>query len=151
MPQSLSNVLIHLIFSIKNRAAWLQDKSLRTHLHAYMATVLNNNDSPAIIVNGTEDHVHILCVLSRKLSIAKLVEEVKTEPSKWMKKQGEQYHDFHWQSGYGVFSVSQSMRETVRKYVENQEEHHRRQSFQDEFREICLKHGVEIDERYVWD
>jgi putative transposase len=151
MPQSLAQVLVHLVFSTKHRAAWLQDKQLRGDLHAYLATVLQNIDCPPIIFGGVADHVHILCCLSRKLTIANVVEEVKTEPSKWMKKQGPQYADFYWQNGYGVFSVSSSNRERVTNYIRNQEEHHQRMTYQDEFRMLCKKHGLIWDERYVWD
>jgi REP element-mobilizing transposase RayT len=116
-----------------------------------MAGVLQNIGCDPILLNGVEDHMHILCNLSRTVSIAQLVEEVKTEPSKWMKRRGPMYEDFRWQGGYGSFSVSQSSLESVRRYVADQEEHHRRVSFQDEFRALCQKHGLEIDERYVWD
>ena len=98
-----------------------------------------------------EDHVHILCNLSRTVTIAGLVEAAKGGPSKWMKEQGPAYHDFYWQGGYGSFSVSQSNVEQVRAYIATQEEHHRGVSYQEEFRALCRKHGVEIDERYVWD
>jgi REP element-mobilizing transposase RayT len=116
-----------------------------------MAGVLQKIGCEPILINGTEDHVHILCNLSRSITIAELVEEAKKTPSKWMKEQGRAYADFYWQGGYGAFSVSQSNVERVRAYVASQEEHHRKVSFQDEFRTLCRKHGVEIDERYVWD
>ena len=102
-------------------------------------------------VGGWIDHVHIVCGLSRTVTIAKLVEHIKTETSKWAKKTANGTERFTWQSGYGVFSVSQSNLEQVVDYVDRQAEHHQRRSFQDEFRELCLKHNVEIDERYVWD
>lgn len=151
MSQSLARVVIHIVFSTKNRVPYLKDRELRARLHAYMAGVLQHIDCEPILINGVEDHVHILCNLSRSLSIAGLVEEVKKNPSKWMKDQGAAYRDFFWQGGYGAFSVSQSNIEQVRAYVAAQEEHHRQVSFQDEFRAFCRKHGVEIDERYVWD
>ena len=102
-------------------------------------------------LDGVEDHVHILCQLSRKVALMDLVEEVKTASSKWIKTKGPQYHDFHWQAGYGAFSVSESKRGDVIHYIQTQEEHHRKLSFQDEYRALCAKHGIEIDERYVWD
>jgi REP element-mobilizing transposase RayT len=116
-----------------------------------MAGVLQNIGCEPIVINSIEDHVHILCNVSRKISVAELLEEVKTNPSRWMKAQGPMYRDFFWQGGYGAFSVSPSNVEQVRAYIEAQEEHHRKWSFQDEFRALCAKHGVEIDERYVWD
>jgi putative transposase len=121
-------------------------------LYAYSAIILRDKvDSPAITIGGTEDHIHILCLLSRKFAMKDLVEEVKTETSKWLKKQTPSLADFHWQSGYGIFSVSESNIEQVKFYISNQEEHHRRMSFQDEFRLLCERHGIQIDERYVWD
>lgn len=151
MPQSHARVALHLTFSTKNRYPWLKDRELCRELYAYMATILKNLDSPAVLINGAADHVHILFHLSRNRAIKTIVEEVKKEPSKWMKKQGEEYKDFYWQAGYGVFSVSHSNIEVVRRYIENQEEHHRQRTFQEEFRIMCAKHGIEIDERYVWD
>jgi putative transposase len=151
MPQSLARAILHVVFSTKNRTPFLRDADLRPRLHAYMAGVLQNIGCDPILINGVEDHVHILCNLSRTLTMAGLVEEVKKASSKWMKDQGASYHDFFWQAGYGVFSVSQSRVEVVRDYIAKQEEHHRKESFQDEFRALCRKHGVAIDERYVWD
>jgi REP element-mobilizing transposase RayT len=89
--------------------------------------------------------------LSRKFAIKDVIEEAKTETTKWLKKQGPQYRDFHWQSGYGIFSVSESNSEEVKRYIANQVEHHKKKSFQDEFRALCQRHGIEIDEQYVWD
>ena len=151
MPQSLARVVLHVVFSTKNRVAFLADPALRPRLYAYMAGVLQNHGCAPILLNGVEDHVHILCNLSRTATLAQLVEDVKTEPSKWLKKEGPSYRDFRWQGGYGAFSVSQSNVEAVRAYIAAQEEHHRKVSFQDEFRALCRKHGLDIDERYVWD
>ncbi|HLA84426.1 MAG TPA: transposase [Thermoguttaceae bacterium] len=134
------------------RRPWLQDKAVRQQLLAYKATILRDNvDTPALIIDGVEDHIHALCLLSRKFAIKEVIEESKTETTKWIKKQGQQYADFHWQSGYGIFSVSESNVEKVKQYIANQEEHHKKMSFQDEFRLLCRRHGVPIDERYVWD
>ena len=151
MPQSLARVVLHVVFSTKNREPFLKDADLRKRLHAYMAGVLQRIGCEPILVGGVEDHVHLLGNLSRTVTIAELVEEAKKSPSKWVKDQGPQYREFFWQSGYGAFSVSQSNVEQVRAFIATQEEHHRKVSFQDEFRALCRKHGVEIDERYVWD
>lgn len=151
MPQSLARVALHIIFSTKNRRPFLQDEAKRKELYAYMATILKSLDSPAIIINGVEDHVHVLCLLSRNYAIKALLEELKKGPSKWMKQQGPQYRDFYWQAGYGVFSVSESNIPAVKRYIANQQQRHKTMSFQDEFRKLCALHGVEIDERYVWD
>lgn len=104
-----------------------------------------------ILINGTADHIHILCNLSKNLAIAKVVEELKKSSSKWIKTQGSTYRNFYWQGGYGVFSVSQSNVEAVMDYVASQEEHHRKASFQDESRSLCRKHGIGMDERFVWE
>ncbi len=152
MPQSLAKILIHLVYSTKNREPWLANAELRTQLYAYKATILRDKvDSPALAIGGVEDHVHILLLLSRKFAIKDVVEEAKTETTKWIKKQGIQYADFHWQAGYGAFSVSESNVPRVKQYIAQQAHHHARQSYQDEFRELCRRHGIEIDERYVWD
>ena len=151
MPQSLARVVLHVVFSTKNREPFLKDDDVRKRLHAYMAGVLQRIGCEPILIGGVEDHVHVLCNLSRTVTIAELVEEAKKSPSKWVKEQGPQYREFFWQTGYGSFSVSQSNVEQVRAYIATQEEHHRKVSFQDEFRALCRKHGVEIDERYAWD
>ena len=150
MPQSLSQLYVHLIFSTKHREPMLLSP-LREHLHAYLATVLKNQDSPALKVGGSSDHVHALFRLSKNLSLAKIVEEVKTSSSKWVKTQGRAFANFHWQSGYGGFSVSAADMEEVVEYIAQQETHHRVVSFQDEYRKLLEAHGSGCDERYVWD
>ena len=152
MPQSLAKVLVHIVYSTKGRRPWLKDEEIRRQLYAYKATILRDNvDTPALIIGGVEDHIHGLCLLSRNFAIKKVIEEAKSETTKWLKKQGPEYADFHWQSGYGIFSVSESDAEEVKRYIANQAEHHKQKSFQDEYRELCERHGIEIDERYVWD
>lgn len=151
MPQSLAKVLIHVVFSTKHRTAWLKDREPRQELHRYMMGTLQSLECWPSALDGVQDHVHFLCQLSRKIAVMDLIEEVKTASSKWIKTKGPTCHDFHWQAGYGVYSVSESMRPTVIRYIQNQEEHHQRLSFEDEFRALCARHGIEIDERYVWD
>ncbi len=148
MPQSLANLLIHVIFSTKERRSFIAD-GVRTGLHGYMAGILKEIESPALIINSVSDHVHILCSVSKNIAVCKLAEEVKKSSSKWIKTQG--VHLFAWQNGYGAFSVSQSNADSVRHYIENQPEHHRKVNFQDEFRVFLEKHRVQYDERYVWD
>jgi REP element-mobilizing transposase RayT len=150
MPQSLSSILIHLIFSTKNREPFLRPES-DTELYPYLASIFKAMKSPALVINGTSDHLHTLCSLSRVVTIADLVEEVKTESSKWIKTKGSEFQNFHWQSGYGAFSVSQSQVASVKRYIGGQKEHHRRVSFQDEYRKFLKAYEVEYDERYVWD
>jgi len=152
MPQSLSNVLVHLVYSTKNRKPWLRDPEFRSELYAYKATILKEKvDSPALLIGGVEDHIHILALLSRKHAIKDVVLQVKIETSKWIKKKGGQYGDFGWQAGYGAFSVSQSNVQQVKQYIAAQEDHHRTMSFQDEFRAMCRRHGISLDERYAWE
>ena len=152
MPQSLAQIYLHIVFSTKNRTPWLRDTDLRTQLYAYMATILRDKvDSPALIINGVEDHLHALVRLSRRFAVMKVVQDAKTETSKWLKCQLPAGKDFAWQAGYGAFSVSASLVEEVKKYIQNQQQHHQRMSFQDEFRELCRRHGLELDEQYAWD
>jgi REP element-mobilizing transposase RayT len=150
MPQSLSSILIHLIFSTKNREPFLTPE-IDAELYPYMASILKALKSPALIINGTSDHIHSLLSLSRVVTIAALVEEVKTESSKWIKTKGTKFRDFHWQSGYGAFSIGQSQVPAVKRYINKQKEHHRRVTFQDEYRKFLKAYGVEYDERFVWD
>lgn len=102
-------------------------------------------------MGGYQNHVHILCQLSKKIALMKLLEQVKVHSSKWMKTKGEIFNNFYWQDGYGAFSVSASGVDTVKKYIENQRQHHEKRSFQDEFRASLKSHQMEYDERYVWD
>ena len=151
MPQSLANVLLHIVFSTKNRAPFLQDPGIRVEMDAYMVGTLKAIECPSLIIRTVEDHLHCLCQLSRTISIAKLVEEMKVESSSWAKKQAQSLRQFHWQSGYGAFSVSQSNVGQVKLYIANQEEHHRKMTYQDELRLLLNRHEIEFDERYVWD
>ncbi len=150
MPQSLSRVIIHVIFSTKNREPWL-DSTIRPRMHAYLATICRDLDGEALRVGGVADHVHILTTLPRTLSQAQMIEGIKKPSSKWIKALEVRYRGFFWQRGYGAFSVSPSQLDAVLQYVETQEEHHRTLTFQEEYRELLRRHGMEFDERYVWD
>jgi REP element-mobilizing transposase RayT len=149
MPQSLSKVLVHLIFSTKHREPSISPE-IRPRLHAYIVGILNNLKSPSLQTGGVTDHVHSLFALSRSISQADLVEEVKKSSSKWMKAEGG-VPGFSWQAGYGAFSIGESQADTVIRYIQNQEEHHRKVTFQDEFRKFLERYKVEYDERYMWD
>src|SRR5258708_4635661 len=140
MPQSLANVLLHIVFSTKDRRPFLQSEEVRGEMNAYLIGTLQNIGCPSLIVRTVEDHMHCLCQLSRTRTIADLVQEMKVESSSWAKKQGPALRDFAWQSGYGAFSVSQSNVEQVKTYIANQEEHHRRILFQDELRALLRRH-----------
>jgi REP element-mobilizing transposase RayT len=151
MSQSLTQIYLHIVFSTKHREPFLADKTLRDQTHAYMAGICKNLESPSLLIGGVADHVHLLCRLSKNLAVAVFLRELKRDSSKWIKEQAPALSAFHWQAGYGAFSISPAHVEPVKKYIANQEEHHRSVEFQDEFRRLCQKYDVEIDERYVWD
>ena len=128
MPQSLSSILVHVVFSTKNREPFISP-AIESELHPYMATIFREHNSPSLIIDGTDNHVHALFALARTITIANLVEEVKTGSSKWIKTKGREFRDFHWQKGYGAFSIGQSNVATLKRYIRNQKQHHRRVSF----------------------
>jgi REP-associated tyrosine transposase len=150
MPQSLSKVILHIIFSTKDRERWL-DSGVRPRMHAYLATVCRGLGAELIRVGGVADHVHIVTTLPRTVSQAQLIEQIKKGSSKWIKTVDGRYRGFFWQRGYGAFSVSASQLDAVLQYVDAQQEHHRTRTFQEEYRELLHKHGVDFDESYVWD
>ena len=150
MSQSLTQIYIHLVYSTKLRHRWL-DSEIRSELFAYKAVILKNRKSPAILINGVEDHVHLLFRQHKGQTIEALTRDLKSESAKWLKKSCDGFEDFAWQGGYGVFSVSSSNLDGVREYIARQERHHRTITFQEELRRLLDKHGVEYDERYLWD
>ena len=150
MSQSLANIIVHLVFSTKGRRQFLRDEE-RGELHAYITGILKNQDSPLIEINSVRDHIHILFGQSKNHAPAKIVEQVKTSSSVWIKGRHAWYGDFAWQGGYGEFSVSPIHVESVREYIQNQAEHHRQEDFQAEYRRFCEKNGKPLDERYAWD
>lgn len=150
MPQSLSSILIHLVFSTKNREPFITPE-IEPDLHPYMARIFRDHNSPSLIINGTADHIHALFVLGRTIAIANLIEEVKTGSSKWLKTMGREFRNFYWQRGYGAFSIGQSNVAEVKRYIRNQKEHHRRVTFEEEYGQLLKRYEIEFDERYVWD
>ncbi len=150
MPQSLSNILLHIVFSTKDRRPLIRPE-IEDELYPYLATVAAAVGCPALAVNGTADHVHMCCALGRTTAPADLLEEVKKRSSKWIKTKERTYTHFNWQNGYGAFSIGQSQLPALKQYVALQKEHHRKRSFQDEYRELLRKYGVAFDQRYVWD
>ncbi len=150
MPQSLARLHVHLIFSTKGRERLLTE-SIRAPLHAYTAKVLSGLGCPVLMINSVEDHVHILFDLARTIALSEAVEDVKKSSSKWLKSHGPEFVRFSWQAGYGAFAVSESNVSAVQEYIANQQEHHQRKSFQEEYRSFLEKHRVTYDERYVWD
>ena|SRR3954451_12834634 len=151
MPQSLSAVYVHLVFSTKERRPFLRDKAVRDSLHAYLGAASRELECAPLQVGGVEDHIHMLCRLGRTLTQSEWVKEIKRVSSIWIKEQGRDYLDFQWQGGYAAFSVSQSNLPEVMRYINEQEEHHRKMSFQDELRALLRKHELEWDERYIWE
>jgi REP-associated tyrosine transposase len=150
MAQSLSKVYVHLIFSTKNRERTLRE-DIRPDLHAYIGGILRDLDSPCIEINTEPDHAHLLFILSRTHTISDAVGQAKRGSSSWLKTRDRVYSQFHWQNGFGAFSVSQSAVGEVREYIRSQAEHHKRLSFQDEFRMFLKRYEIDFDERYVWD
>lgn len=150
MSQSLVKNLVHLVFGTKHRQP-LIPKNHHQGLYAYQAGIFKKWASPALVIGGVEDHVHALFSLSKNHALEKIVEEVKKGSSKWMKNEGPRIRNFYWQRGYAAFSVSQSKVEAVKRYIQNQEKHQSKMTFQDELRELFQRHEVEFDERYVWD
>jgi putative transposase len=148
MPQSLVKILVHVVFSTKNRER-LIDPGIEHALFGYISGIVENSKSKLFLANGTWDHIHMLLSLGKTIYISKLIGDVKRESSVWMKDKGERR--FYWQEGYGAFSIGQSQIPAVLKYIANQKQHHAKQNFQGEFRGLLDRYGVEYDERYVWD
>ena len=149
MAQSLVQIYLHTIFSTKNRQPFL--KTDQTEMYSYLAGISKNLECPTLIIDGTEDHVHLLTRHSKNITVVDYLRELKRSSSKWIKIFNPKQKSFAWQKGYGVFSISAPHVEPVKKYIANQKHHHHRESFQDEFRRFCKRYDVEIDERFVWD
>jgi len=150
MAQSHSNILVHIVFSTKDRFPFLNDLESRKRTHAYLARVFNEHQCHALEVGGTEDHVHILCNLSRNHSVSEIIEKAKSHSSSWIKTFGGRCAKFAWQAGYGAFSVDPAQMGPVRGYIRNQAEHHRKRTFQEEYVEILRRYNIAYDERYIW-
>ncbi len=151
MPQSLVQIYLHIVFSTKQRHPYLADAGLRKRLYSYMSGICKHHDCVALTIGGTENHVHLLTRHAKTMTISDFMRELKRSSSSWLKAQDFDLAHFHWQDGYGAFSLSPSHVETVKAYIANQEEHHKEVSFEDELRRLCRKYHIEIDERYVWD
>jgi len=150
MPQSLSFTLVHIIFSTKDRRPFIT-KDVIEDLHAYLSETSRNQGCECYRVGGVEDHVHLAVRLSRTITVAKLIEELKKTSSKWMKTKSAHLTGFTWQRGYGCFSLSPKDLDKLISYVDNQRKHHEKKTFQDEFREFLEAYGIDYDEKYVWD
>ena len=141
---------MHITFSTKNRYPFI-DKRINDELFSYLGGICKNLECNPLIVGGHKDHVHILCLLSRKIALMKLIEELKTHSSKWIKTKGQSYQKFYWQNGYGGFSIHLGQVDVLKDYISTQEEHHKELSFQDEYRVLLKEYDIDYDERYVWD
>jgi len=150
MPQSLSKVLLHVVFSTKNRENVISN-NIQPKLNAYISGVCRKFESQAFRVGGTDNHVHIACSLPRTLTISKLLEELKKSSSKWLKAQDHILKSFSWQAGYGAFSLGQSQMDDLLKYIDNQKEHHKVKTYKEELMDLLHKYNIEYDERYLWD
>ena len=150
MPQSFCQIYIHAIFSTKARNRWLDDE-IRPRVHAYPATLARRCGCPYVTVGDPDDHVHVLAGIGKETLPVELIGKVKQESSKFVKTLGNQYTGFYWQSGYGMFSVGPTHIDDVKAYIGRQIEHHRTQTFQEEFIAFLDRYGIPYDERYVWD
>jgi putative transposase len=153
MAQSLAKILLHMVFSTKERRPFLKDVALREELYRYLGGILANLECQPLIIGGVEDHVHLLFAHSRTATVAEVVKELKRGSTVWLKTKSPALAlaEFAWQNGYGVFSIGQSQVEDVRAYIARQEEHHRKISFQEEFCRLLQRYEIAFDERYVWD
>ena len=150
MGQSLVKNYVHITFSTKYRDP-LISKSIEDELYSYIGGICKMMECFPVKIGGYLDHIHILCLLSKKIPLMKLLEEVKAHSSKWIKTNDIALKKFYWQNGYGAFSVNPYEIDKAIKYIENQKEHHRKKTFQDEYRAFLKKYKVEYDERYIWD
>jgi putative transposase len=149
MGQSLVKNYMHIIFSTKHRQALIHPPHEK-ELHAYLGGICKALECPVLAVGGHTDHVHIVCMLSKKIALMNLLKELKASSSKWIKTAYPELNSFFWQDGYGAFSINPTEVETVKKYINNQHEHHRKKTFQEEYRAFLVKYQVDFDERYVW-
>ena len=149
MAQSLSKLYVHIVFHIKNNDILICPEEEK-ELYAYIGGVIKANDAIPIKINGTENHIHVLTTMSKNLPLSKFVEEIKRNSSRWIKNKGEHYQFFRWQGGYGAFSVSQSKVSTVEKYIENQKEHHKKETFREEYVKFLQEYNIDFDEKFLW-
>jgi len=149
MAQSLCKIYLHIIFHVKNVGPTISNDHL-TRLHSYIGQLVNSTGCQVLKVGGVADHVHVLCLLSRDQSVSHLVEEIKRNSSRWLKTLSSRYQEFSWQGGYAAFSVSQSIVEKTMDYIDQQEEHHRKLTFKEEYLQFLKQYNIQYDERYVF-
>jgi len=150
MPQSLSKVYTHIIFSTKHRK-YLIDTQIENDLYNYIGGVCKDLECNPLQVGGHKNHIHLLCLLSRKVALMTLIQQIKQGSSRWIKTVDNRYSNFYWQDGYGVFSVDPKSVNKVINYIKDQHIHHKKLNFKDEYRKFLNHYGIDFDERYVWD
>ena len=150
MTQSLSDIIIHIVFSTKERTPWIQ-ADVENELYQYISGVCYRLDSPVIQINGVRDHIHILLQLDKTMCLSQIISEMKSSSSRWIKTKGTHYQHFTWQSGYGAFSVSRPNVDGVKKYISSQKEHHKTSTFKEEFLTMLRRAQIPYDEKYLWD
>jgi REP element-mobilizing transposase RayT len=150
MPQSLARIPIHFVWGTKYRQPFIRPE-IEIELFKYMASIFREHESPCLAINGMPDHVHMLSILSRKVTVATLIEEVKKSSSKWMKTKGIWYRDFYWQNGYAAFGVGENAIEVVKSYIDHQKTHHLKKSFRREYLDYFEVQGMAYKENYLWD
>jgi putative transposase len=149
MSQSLSKLYVHLIFHVKNNVGLIRHEDEK-ELYSYIGGVVKLSKSIPVNINGTDDHIHVLCIMSKKVSLADLLEDIKKNSSRWIKTKGAHYQNFAWQGGYACFSVSQSKVNVVSRYLDNQKEHHKHQTFREEYIQFLKEYDIEFNEDYLW-
>ena len=150
MAQTLVSLMVHIIFSTTNREAFITPE-IEPELSAYVGGILKNHESRLLDAGGTADHIHLLVSQSKNVSLSSLLKDVKKDSSSWIKTKGNQFRNFHWQDGYGAFSIGKSDIRELKRYIAGQKEHHRRRTFQEELIEFLEDYGVAYDERYLWN
>ena len=150
MPQSLVKIYVHIVFSTKHRVDFI-DEQVEKEMFSYIAAICKDFESTVLQIGGTDNHIHILCLLSRKIALMKLVQEIKAHSSKWIKTKGKKYEYFFWQDGYGAFSVEEKSLNTIIRYIRNQRIHHQNTDFKNELILILHENKMEYDEKYLWD
>ncbi len=148
MAQSLCKIYLHLVFHIKTTSPKI-DEIHWERLHSYIGQLVNTTGCRVIRVGGVSDHIHIICLLSRDITVSHLIEEIKRNSSRWLKSLNERYHSFAWQAGYAAFSVSQSVVDKTIEYVSHQKQHHQKTTFQEEYLNFLKLYQIDYDERYV--
>jgi putative transposase len=150
MSQSLSKLYVHIIFHIKNSAVKIREDESQS-LYTFIGKILKENDSIPIVINGVDDHLHILCVMSKNIALSKLIEELKRNSSRWIKGLDNYYQSFYWQGGYAGFSVSPALHDKTKFYIENQKEHHKKMTFKEEYLMFLKEYDIDYKDSYIWE